>query len=212
MANEDKNGATEETQDEESALVRAVNGPTKVTTRKEPPSDELAVLDEEKFLLTAIDNRDEEEMLIRACPDTFAEAIGEVEPGVLNESPFANGQSENPLSVLANSRTQLWKPSRSWWEAKSGKNPWIEPKNHNKRWRYLWPLIHYHKFLAKCIKKLKRNNIDVKNSMNPVPAFLREEVCAVSDHLAAASKFTSEEWMNVRNTFCVFIFSKFESI
>ncbi len=63
--------------------------------------------------------------------------------------------------------------------------------------RYLWPLIHYHKFLAKCIKKLKRNNVDVKTSLSPVSAFLREEVCAVSDHLAATSKFTSEEWMEV---------------
>ncbi len=61
--------------------------------------------------------------------------------------------------------------------------------------RYLWPLIHYHKFLAKCIKKLKRNNVDVKTSLSPVSAFLREEVCAVSDHLAVVSRFTSEEWM-----------------
>jgi hypothetical protein len=197
MAAEDQDGAIEDAQDEDSALVRAVNGPSKkVTSRREGPQVELAVLDEERFLLAVINNRTEEEMEIRACPSTFAEAIGEIEPGISSESTLSC-QSDNPLSVLAASRTQLWKPSRSWWEAKSGKNPWIEPKNHNKRWRYLWPLIHYHKFLAKCIKKLKRNNIDVKTSMNPVPAFLREEVCAVSDHLAAASKFTSEDWMNV---------------
>ncbi len=49
--------------------------------------------------------------------------------------------------------------------------------------------------MAKCIKKLKRNNVDVKTSLSPVSAFLREEVCAVSDHLAATSKFSSEEWM-----------------
>ena len=61
--------------------------------------------------------------------------------------------------------------------------------------RYLLPLIHYHKFLVKCIKKLKRNKIDVKTSLSPVSAFLREEVCAVSDHLMASSKFTSDEWM-----------------
>lgn len=60
--------------------------------------------------------------------------------------------------------------------------------------RYLWPLIHYHKFLAKCIKKLKRNGVDVKTSVSPVSAFLRTEVCAVSDHLARCSYFTSEEW------------------
>jgi len=62
--------------------------------------------------------------------------------------------------------------------------------------RYLWPLIHYHKFLAKCIKKLKRNGVDVKMAVSPVAAFLREEVCAVSDHLASVSMFDSEEWMS----------------
>ena len=60
---------------------------------------------------------------------------------------------------------------------------------------YLWPLIHYHKFLAKCIKKLKRHGVDVKQATTPVAVFLREEVCAVSDHLAAVSTFGSEEWM-----------------
>lgn len=195
MAAEDVNCNVEETKDEESALVRAVNGPSKSSSTREGPQVELAVLDEERFLLAAIENRGEEEMRIRACPPTFAEAIGEVEPSAGSDAPYGNsGQSENPLAVLSSSRTQLWKPSRSWWEAKSGKNPWIEPKLHNKRWRYLWPLIHYHKFLAKCIKKLKRNNVDVKTSLSPVAAFLREEVCAVSDHLAAASKFTSEYW------------------
>jgi hypothetical protein len=37
--------------------------------------------------------------------------------------------------------------------------------------------------------------VDVKVSVSPVAAFLREEVCAVSDHLAAVSLFDSEEWM-----------------
>ena len=59
----------------------------------------------------------------------------------------------------------------------------------------MWPLIHYHKFLAKCIKKLKRNGVDVKHTVSPVAVFLREEVCAVSDHLAAVSLFDSEEWI-----------------
>ena len=62
--------------------------------------------------------------------------------------------------------------------------------------RFLWPLIHYHKFLAKCIKKLKRNQVDVKTSLSPVSAFLRQEVCAVSDHLASLSKFGSDTWMD----------------
>lgn len=199
MAAEDQHSNIEETKDEDSALVRAVNGPTKSSSTREGPQVEMAVLDEEKFLLAAIENRKEGELRIRACPITFAEAIGEVEPAVVSESAAAaaaqytnKGQSENPMT---SSRTQLWKPSRSWWEAKSGKNPWIDPSYHNKRWRYLWPLIHYHKFLAKCIKKLKRNNVDVKTSLSPVSAFLREEVCAVSDHLAATSKWKSDEWM-----------------
>ena len=57
-------------------------------------------------------------------------------------------------------------------------------------------MIHYHKFLAKCIKKLKRNGVDVKQSVSPVAAFLREEVCAVSDHLASVSLFDSDKWMD----------------
>ena len=61
-------------------------------------------------------------------------------------------------------------------------------------YRYLWPLIHYHKFIAKCIKKLKRNNIDVKTSVSNVSLFLRQEVCSVSDHLANMSKYDSESW------------------
>jgi hypothetical protein len=75
----------------------------------------LATIDEEMFLLRAISSRSPDEMSIRACPASFSEAMGEVEP------------TEN--------RTQLWKPGRSWWEAKSGKNPWIEASSHNKRWR-----------------------------------------------------------------------------
>jgi hypothetical protein len=144
-----------------------------------------AVIDEEKWLLAAIEERSSEETKSTSsiCPSTFLQAMGEKE-------------YENPVhSVTGNARTQLWKPSRSWWEAKSGKNPWIEPASHNKRWRYLWPLIHYHKFLAKCVKKLKRNGVDVKVALNPVSVFLREEVCAVSDHLASVSMFDSDEWM-----------------
>lgn len=71
----------------------------------------------------------------------------------------------------------------------------------NDFFRYLWPLIHYHKFLAKCIKKLKRHNIDVRSSLSPVSSFLREEVCAVSEHLATVSQFTSEQWMEALSHF-----------
>jgi hypothetical protein len=67
--------------------------------------------------------------------------------------------------------------------------------------RYLWPLIHYHKFLAKCIKKLKRNCVDVKFSVSPIAVFLREEVCAVSDHLAALSLLDADQWKAGLRTF-----------
>jgi hypothetical protein len=85
---------------------------------------QAAVIDEERWLLETIDSRGmDESRAIKACPPTFLQAMGERE-------------YENPLTSLSNgSRTQLWKPSRSWWEAKSGKNPWIEPTSHNKRWR-----------------------------------------------------------------------------
>jgi hypothetical protein len=43
---------------------------------------------------------------------------------------------------------------------------------------------------------LKRNQVDVKTSPHRVSAFLREEVCAVSDHLASVSKFDSDDWMD----------------
>ena len=67
--------------------------------------------------------------------------------------------------------------------------------------RYLWPLIHYHKFLAKSIRKLRRNDIDVKTSTSSVSLFLRQEVCNVSDHLAFVSKYDSEEWTNALRCF-----------
>lgn len=108
-----------------SPLVEALKGPP-----SERPSFssmiQAACIDEEVWLLSAIEMRDiGENRCVQACPPTFLQAMGERE-------------YENPLISLSNgSRTQLWKPSRSWWEAKSGKNPWIEPKSHNKRWRYV---------------------------------------------------------------------------
>ena len=164
----------------ESPLVRSVLG--KPVSSSVTADTSVAVIDEESWLLSAIEGPETEDDS-RQCPATFLQAMGEKE-------------YENPVSSLSGgSRTQLWKPSRSWWEAKSGKNPWIEPASHNKRWRYLWPLIHYHKFLAKCIKKLKRNGVDVTKSKSSVAVFLREDVCAVSDHLAFVSLFGSDEWM-----------------
>lgn len=105
-----------------SPLVVAVNGRPPMA-RQSLSMTECALIDEETWLLHAIEARSNEDRVSNAsCPPTFLQAMGERE-------------YENPLSSLQKSRTQLWKPSRSWWEAKSGKNPWIEPKSHNKRWR-----------------------------------------------------------------------------
>lgn len=187
MASNDDSGYNRkpgEANEKYDPLIMAANGHSTLEYTSSSAVIKTALISEEQWLLDAINSRTSDETRsIKACPPTFLQAIGERD-------------YENPLTSLSNgSRTQLWKPSRSWWEAKSGKNPWIEPKSHNKRWRYLWPLIHYHKFLAKCIKKLKRNGICVKSSVSPVSVYLREEVCAVSDHLASVSLFDSEEWM-----------------
>lgn len=105
------------------ALVKAaiVGTPTNETNDSEDVA--TALIDEEAWLLEIVGNRDPEERTSTVCPPTFSQAMGERE-------------YENPVQALSGaSRTQLWKPSRSWWEAKSGKNPWIEPSSHNKRWR-----------------------------------------------------------------------------
>lgn len=115
-------GGDDATDEEFSPLVMAVNG---APSQPMPSFSMLdsAVIDEEKWLLAAIEARGEDESRsVAACPPTFLQAMGERE-------------YDNPLSSMETSRTQLWKPSRSWWEAKSGKNPWIEPTSHNKRWR-----------------------------------------------------------------------------
>lgn len=143
--------------------------------------------------MSAVASRSQDEVAANRNSEllpTFFEAMGEKDANVAGDAS-ASGSSQGPGQ---GSRTQLWKPGRSWWEAKSGKNPWVEPVVHNNRWRYLWPLIHYHKFIAKCIKKLKRNSIDVKHCTSGVSLFLRQEVCNVSDHLAFMSKYDSEEW------------------
>jgi len=69
--------------------------------------------------------------------------------------------------------------------------------------RYLWPLIHYHKFLAKCIKKLKRHGFTdfLDPNASTVISFLRYEICAVSNHLAACSKFDSDQWLSALKHF-----------
>ncbi len=88
------------------------------------PTMSAALLDEEWWLLSAMASRSPEEVALNhasALPPTFSEALG--------EKDSSTGDS------TSSSKTQLWKPGRSWWEAKSGKNPWVEPVVHNNRWR-----------------------------------------------------------------------------
>lgn len=139
--------------EEFSPLIMAVNGSpsgvpltqtmSKLSTATTAASSTLsasssAIIDEEKWLLRAISSRSvsEVENTRGSCP-TFAQAIGEQDSVAAddNSSAGVSRQAPNPMTDLSQSRTQLWKPSRSWWEAKSGKNPWIEPNSHNKRWR-----------------------------------------------------------------------------
>jgi hypothetical protein len=127
-ANDDSgfNRPADELNEEYDPIVVAVQGFPKTQISGASLLANVALIDEEQWLLDVIDERSSEESrTVNACPPTFSQAMGERD-------------HENPLTSLSNgSRTQLWKPSRSWWEAKSGKNPWIEPKNHNKRWRYV---------------------------------------------------------------------------
>jgi hypothetical protein len=129
-------------------------------------------------------------------------------------------KNNDPTAATSSShrrKTRLWKPQYSWWKAKSGYNAYLEPKYHNKRWGYLWKLIHYHKFLKKCIKKLKKNHYrnengdggsggiiclnNDNNSSSSVYNFLCEEVYAVSDHLAIVSLYDSDTWMDCLDHF-----------
>lgn len=105
-----------------SPIVIAVSGAPSILPSSHAIVD-ACLIDEERWLLSAIGGRgDDECRSISSCPPTFSQAMGERD-------------YDDTTSTLGASRTQLWKPSRSWWEAKSGKNPWIEPKSHNKRWR-----------------------------------------------------------------------------
>ena len=129
MGANDGSAYTQKQQDEKyDALIIAATGEhsSAPVLQEHDKVVTTAVIDEEQWLLDAIQARgsDECRSTTNVCPPTFLQAIGERD-------------YDNPLTSLSNgSRTQLWKPSRSWWEAKSGKNPWIEPKSHNKRWRY----------------------------------------------------------------------------
>ena len=127
MASNDDSGYNrnpDEANEKFDPLVRAAHGHPRLEYTCSNSLIRTALIDEEQWLLDAIESRSPDEARsINVCPPTFLQAMGERD-------------YENPLTSLSNgSRTQLWKPSRSWWEAKSGKNPWIEPNSHNKRWR-----------------------------------------------------------------------------
>jgi len=99
--------------------------------REKPVSLGAALLDEEWWLMSAIASRTPNEVAMNQSTNllpTFFEAMGEKDANSVADSTGV-------YSTGATSRTQLWKPGRSWWEAKSGKNPWVEPVVHNNRWR-----------------------------------------------------------------------------
>jgi hypothetical protein len=127
MAMNDPKQPDSEEDEGQSALVQAATGASKPANESlsdfHAVAQPTALIDEEAWLLDVVGAREPEERLSTVCPPTFLQAMGERE-------------YENPVQALSGAtRTQLWKPSRSWWEAKSGKNPWIEPSSHNKRWR-----------------------------------------------------------------------------
>ena len=75
------------------------------------------IIDEEEFLLLVMKSHCHSKVLTHhPCLITLAEALGE---------------SDTSSTIT----TQLWKPCKSWWDAKSGKNPYLDCKNHRKRWR-----------------------------------------------------------------------------
>ena len=78
------------------------------------------LIDEEWWLISVIASRTPESIKNQSTEllPSFFEAMGE-----------SDNDDESP------SKTKLWKPSQSWWDAKSGKNPWVEPVVHDNRWR-----------------------------------------------------------------------------
>jgi hypothetical protein len=133
LYNQKNPSSPEDARGVDSPLIHFINGSTlEEKNDRDPHNPRIAIIDEEQWLLSAISQRSPEEIAtlsVSQCPPTFLQAMGERE-------------YENPIpAVTGHTRTQLWKPSRSWWEAKSGKNPWIEPISHNKRWRYVAAVV-----------------------------------------------------------------------
>jgi len=154
-------------------------------------SSPLAAIDEEEWVLAAI----------RHGPVLKSSGGDDGVPSEINKKTVSTSTAQE-----SEESTVLWKPIGSWWEARSKKNPKIGLKNHNKRWSYLWPLINYHKFLAKCIKKLKKSCDNVNDNDNDnhngscitscssILLLLQEESHGVSGQLAVASQFTGQQW------------------
>lgn len=84
------------------------------------------LLDEEWWLISVIASRTPESITNQSTEllPSFFEAMGEKDTG------DDDNDDDSPSS-----KTKLWKPSQSWWDAKSGKNPWVEPVVHDNRWR-----------------------------------------------------------------------------
>lgn len=102
---------------------------------------------------------------------------------IKEEEPFIISHSEKA--------TQLWKPTNSWWDARSKKNPQLELSYHNRRWSYLWPIINYHKFIARYLKKVKSFHDCNESFAN----LLQSDLNAVSRHLVKTSLLTASQWM-----------------
>jgi hypothetical protein len=136
-----------------------------------------ALLDEEWWLMAAIASRTPEEVIMNQSTKllpTFHEAIGEKD--VVLET-IAGGTS----------RTQLWKPGRSWWEAKSGKNPWVEPVVHNNRWRSVTLCVYFH------YTRYRRTSYDIFLSLTrSLDCFLIIDTCGrlyiITNLLRSASR------------------------
>jgi len=78
------------------------------------------LIDEEWWLVSVIASR---------TPESIRNQSAELLP------TFFEAMGENDGDEVSPSKTKLWKPSQSWWDAKSGKNPWVEPAVHDNRWR-----------------------------------------------------------------------------
>jgi len=154
----------------------------------------FAAIDEEEWLLAAItprstNNEVEYTGLKPYANVSFNQNI--VQKEVPSNIDTADNEESRSTCTATEQATLLWKPNGSWWIARSKKNPKLELKNHNKRWSYLWPMINYHKLLARYIKKLKGTS----NNNATLLSLLQNEIFDISRQLAKASEFTAAQWI-----------------